>query len=121
MPFFLIFRILANGFLEHFQLLSRRCRERGGMAMENLHHPKLLVGNAHNADVPFFRQDLFDPDNVDIRIFPTTAVAHVNGELEHLKTIFHDVLTEPGVYFTLRLGFRWQVKKYQYPQYSIRI
>jgi len=89
------------------------------MTVKNFHHAELFIGDAHNTDVPFFGKDLFDSDNMNVRIFPAVAVTHINGKLEHLEAVFQDVFTELRVDLTLCLGFRRKVEKYQYPQYSI--
>jgi hypothetical protein len=71
--------------------------------------------------MPFIRQDFFDPFYMDIGIFPAAAVPHIHGELEHLETVSQDVFTEFGIDFTLCLGFRRQIKKYEYPQNAIGV
>lgn len=76
------------------------------MAMENLHHAELLIGDTHDPDMSLFRQDLFDANDVDIRILPAAAMPHINRKLKHLKPVFQDVFTELSVYFTLSLSFR---------------
>jgi hypothetical protein len=118
-PFFSFFCVPVRRILEHLQLLDGGGGKGGGMTVKDLHHTELLIGYAHNADMSFFRQDMLDPQNMNIGIFAAATVTHVNGELKHLKSIFHNVFTELSVYFTLQFGFRRQVKKYQYPQYSI--
>ena len=49
------------------------------------------------------------------------AMAQVDAELKHGKTIFHNFFSELGIYFSFFFCFCRKVKKYKYPHYSISI
>lgn len=76
------------------------------MSIKYLHHSKLLVRHTHYSDMSLFWQNFLYPVNMDFGIFPAATVSHVNRELEHLKPIFQDVLTESSINFSLFLCFR---------------
>jgi hypothetical protein len=54
-------------------------------------------------------------------VFAAGAVAYVNAELEHGKTIIHHFIAELGVVFPVFLGFGRKVEKYEYPHNAIFI
>jgi hypothetical protein len=119
MLLFFISMILHRQISKHLQLLNWQRRTTRGMPMKNLHHPELFVGNAHYSNMTSFGKDFFDAGNMNICIFPTTAMTSIYRELKHLKTIFQDVFTELSVNLPLGFSFRRQVKKNEYPQYPI--
>ena len=91
------------------------------MPTKNFHHPKLLVGNAHNAYMAFGWQFCFYPLYMYFCIFPAWAMPEINAELEHIEAICHNVLPEFGINLPVLFGFCWQVKKYEYPHDAICI
>jgi hypothetical protein len=107
-----LFSLFSQSCSEHFQLLGGWGSRGQAVTIKYFHHTELLVGNAHDTYMTFRWQYLFYPFYMRLRIFPAATVPHINAELEHLETIFQDVLAEPGIYFSLRLGFRGKVKKY---------
>ena len=55
--------------------------------MKYLHHPKLLICDAHYAYIALWWKVVFGTDNVYLSIFAAATMAHVYAELKHLKTV----------------------------------
>lgn len=117
-----IFSFLAGlFFLEKFELLDGFRVFHQVMPPEYLHHSKLFIRNAHDPHMALWREDLFYPLYMDFSILPAGAMTQVNAELEHIEPIAHNLLSEPGIYFPVLLGFGWQVKKYEHPHDTVCI
>lgn len=43
----------------------------------------------------------------------------IDGELEHVETVFEQFFPEVGVVLPVFLGFGWQVEKYQNPHDAV--
>jgi hypothetical protein len=99
-------------FLEEFKLLGGFGGINQFSASEYLHHPELLIGDAHNPHMPFRRQDSLNPFDMHVGILPAAAMAYIHAELKHRKTVSHDLLSEQGIVSPVSFGVGWQVKMY---------
>ena len=61
----------------------------------------------------------FNTLDMNFRIVHTCTMPHVNGKLKHCETIFLKLFAEKLVSAFVFLGFGRQIKKHQYPHYSI--
>lgn len=73
--------------LKKLKLLSSFRYGNSASPLKNLHHPKLLVCNVHDAYMPFWREYIFDTPYMHLRIFFAAAMAQINAELKHLKPV----------------------------------
>lgn len=85
----------------------------------NLHHAKLLVGNAQNAHMPTGWQVFLYTLYVNFGIFVAGAMAQVGTKLKHGKAIFHHLLPEFCIVFPVLLGFGGQIEKYHDPHNTV--
>jgi len=104
-----------------FQLLYRFGRFHYIPSTKNLHHPELLIGDAHYPDISFRRQHSFHPLDMDFRILPAGAMPQVNAELEHLEPIRYNILSEPGIDLPVLFGFCRKIEEYKYPHDPVSI
>jgi hypothetical protein len=109
-PFFLF--LAYRIFLKKLQLLYRFRSIYQFFSPEYLHHPKLLIRDAHNPHMPFGGQDGLYPFYMHVGIFPAGAVAEVNAELEHAEPVGHNVLAEFRIDLPLLFGLGRQVEEY---------
>jgi hypothetical protein len=86
------------------------------LPVKYFHHAELLVGDGENSNMTFFGQNPFYSFDVDIGVFAAWAMAEIDGKLEHVETISHDLLAEPGSYFSFLFSYNGQIEKDQYPQ-----
>ena len=107
--------------LKEFQLLTGGFGFHLFLAMEEFDHPKLLIGNLHNAHLPLFGQGIFGAFYMHGRIFPTGTEPHIDTELEHGKAIVQKILTKLGRILPVRQSLCWQVKKNEYPHATVLV
>ncbi len=106
---------------EKFELLWRWLDLLLRSSFKDLHHPKLLVGNLQDANLPLFREEALHTPLVEISPFPTDRVPYVDRELEHLKPVLQKIVPELRRSLLVgRCGYG-EVKKYQIPHHSILI
>ena len=89
------------------------------MPAEYFHHAELLVGDAHDTYMAFFREPAFDSFYMHIGIFLAAAMAHVDAELKHLETVSQNILSEFSIDFLVLLCFSGQIEKDKHPHNAI--
>ena len=120
-PGFLFRAFLLLFQLKKFQLLwCVRSLCRFGL-VEYFHHAELLIGNGENNNIPRFGQKAFHPFCMYIGVFPAGTTSHINGVLEHGKTILNKALPEQGCSPAFSPCFGGQIKKNHNPHNSICI
>lgn len=88
---------------------------------EKLHHAKLFIGQGHYYYFPFRSQKAFYAPYMHIGILAAVAMADINGELHHRKTILLQVFPKHCVIMPILFGFGWQVEKYKNPQNPVLV
>lgn len=89
------------------------------LAVKNLHHAKLLVGDGKYAHMPPGRQVFLNAFYVHLGIFAAGAVSQIGAELEHGEPVLHHLFSEIGIVLPVFLGFCGQIEKYHDPHNAI--
>lgn len=87
--------------------------------MKYLHHPKLLVGDAHYAHIALGGKVIFGAVDVHFSVFAAAAMAHVNAELKHLKAVCQHFFAKSAGVFAVLFGVGREVEEYKYPHDAI--
>lgn len=103
--------IVLYFYLEKFQLLHRLINNGFFLAIEQFYVAKLFVGDAHNAYFSIRRQHILHTANMYICILRTRAMAEIDRELKHGKTILQQAFSEQSIVLSVFLGLRWEVEK----------
>src|SRR5690606_38296901 len=96
----------ASGTSKQLKLLRYRGLFFFFLAIEYLHHSKLLVGNSQNPYVTAGRKAFLDPSDMHIRIFATGTVPHVSAKLKHTEPVFKHLFPEFNVVLSILFCFR---------------
>ena len=94
-------------FLKKFQLLPCGVWLLRLGSIKKFDVAKLLVGDAHNANLAKLGQDGFHALAMYLGVFHTSAMAYVDGELEHGEAILNETLSELGVLLDVLLCLCW--------------
>ena len=94
-------------FLKKFELLAWRIGLLGFCTEEQLNIAKLFVSDAHDANFSKFWQHGLHTFAMDLCIFHTGTMTHIDRELEHGEAILHQTFTEQSVLTYVFLCFRW--------------
>ena len=97
-------------FLKQLQLLAWRIGMLGLCAKEQLNIAKLLVSDAHNANLPEFGQDGFHSFAMNLCILHAGTMAHIDGKLKHGEPVLYESFAEFGVFLDILLRLRWKVE-----------
>ena len=109
----------ASGTSKKLKLLGYRGLLFFFLTIINLHHAKLLVGNAQYAHVPAGRQVFLYSLYMHFGIFLAGAMAQVGAKLKHGKAILHHLLSEFRIVLPVLLGFGGQIEKYHDPHNTV--
>ena len=111
----------APGTSKKLKLLRYRGLSFFFLAIEYLHHSKLLVGNGQDPYVTAGRQAFLDPSDMYIRVLPTGTVPHVRAKLKHAEAVLQHLLAEFRIILPVVLGFRGQIEKHHDPHNAVFI
>lgn len=98
--------------LKQFQLLTRCISLLRFGAKKQLDVAKLLVSNAHNANLPEFWQDGFYSFAMNLCILHAGTMSHINGKLKHGEPVLDETLAEFGVFLDILLRLCGEVKQH---------
>ena len=105
--------------LKKFQLLLDMRKFSIFSPYEKFHCGELSVGDAHNPDIPIFREQALNSADMDIRILNGRTLSQINGKLKHGKSVAQKLLPELGSHLALLLCFGRQIKEHKYPHNTI--
>lgn len=85
------------------------------MTIKKFNITKLLVGDTEDADIAVVWEEGLNSLDVDGGILHAGTMTHVDGKLEHRKTVFLNVLAKQSVGFDVFFRLCGQIKKNKYP------
>ena len=85
-------------FLKQLQLLTWGIGLLRLSAIKQLNVAKLLVSDAHNANLPEFGQDGFHTFAMNLCILHAGTMAHVDGKLKHGEPVLYESFAEFGLF-----------------------